>query len=125
MTRKNKIQLEYIINCSPKVLFNRLSSPSGLAEWFADNVTLEGKEFTFHWKGSKEVAELSLFKENKLVRYTWKADDHTYFEFRITQDELTSEVSLIVTDFGYDDETEEITGLWNNHISTLRHVLGS
>jgi uncharacterized protein YndB with AHSA1/START domain len=125
MIRKNKIQLEYIINCSPKVLFNRLSTPSGLAEWFADNVLLEGKEFTFQWKGSQEVADLSLFKENKLVRYTWKSDDHTYFEFRITQDELTGEVSLIVTDFGYEHETAEIVGLWNNHISVLRHIVGS
>jgi uncharacterized protein YndB with AHSA1/START domain len=125
MTRKNKIQLEYTINCSPKVLFNRLSTPSGLAEWFADNVLLEGKEFIFQWKGSQEVAELSLFKENKLVRYTWKADDHTYFEFRITQDELTGDVSLIVTDFGYENETADIVGLWNNHISVLRHVVGS
>jgi uncharacterized protein YndB with AHSA1/START domain len=125
MTRKNKIQLEYIINCSPKVLFNRLSTPSGLAEWFADNVILDGKEYTFQWKGSQEVAELSLFKENKLVRYTWKSDDHTYFEFRITQDELTGEVSLIVTDFGYESETAEIVSLWNNHISVLRHIVGS
>jgi len=125
MTRKNKIQLEYIVNCSPRVLFNRLSTPSGLAEWFADNVILDGKEYTFQWKGSQEVAELSLFKENKLVRYTWKSDDHTYFEFRISQDELTGEVSLIVTDFGFENETAEIVSLWNNHIGVLRHVVGS
>ena len=125
MARKNKIQLEFIINCSPKVLFNRLSSPSGLAEWFADDVHLEGKEYTFFWKGSNEVAELSLFKENKLARYTWKEDEHTYFEFRITQDELTGEVSLIVTDFGNENETNEIISLWNNHIAELKRIVGS
>jgi uncharacterized protein YndB with AHSA1/START domain len=125
MSKKNKIQLEYIINCSPKVLFNRLSTPSGLAEWFADDVHLEGKVFTFIWKGSKEVAEMTLFKENKLVRFTWENNEHTYFEFRITQDELTGDVSLIVTDFGEESETEEITGLWHNHIALLKHVVGS
>ncbi len=125
MTRKIKIQLEFIINCSPKVLFNRLSTPSGLAEWFADDVSLDGKAFTFKWKGSEEVAELSLFKENKLVRYTWKEDDHTYFEFRISQDELTGEVSLLVTDFAYESEASEIISLWNNHIGILRHIVGS
>jgi uncharacterized protein YndB with AHSA1/START domain len=125
MSKKNKIQLEYIINCSPKVLFNRLSTPSGLAEWFADDVHLEGKVFTFIWKGSKEVAEMTLYKENKLARFTWENDEHTYFEFRITQDELTGDVSLIVTDFGEESETEEITGLWHNHIALLKHVVGS
>ena len=125
MARKNKIQLEFIINCSPKVLFNRLSTPSGLAEWFADDVQVEGKEYTFYWKGSSEVAELSLFKENKLARYTWREDEHTYFEFRITQDELTGEVSLIVTDFGYENEANEIIGLWQNHIHELKRIVGS
>ena len=125
MSRKKKIQLEYIINCSPKVLFNRLSTPSGLAEWFADDVRMDGKVFTFIWKGSEEAAELSLYKENKLVRFTWKEDEHTYFEFRILQDELTGDVALLVTDFGEDIEKEEIITLWNNHISLLRHVLGS
>jgi len=125
MTKKAKIQLEYFVKCSPKVLFNRLSSPSGLAEWFADDVVVEGREYTFIWKGSREIAEMTMFKENKLVRFTWKADDHTYFEFRITQDELTGDVSLIVTDFGYEHEKEEIISLWNNHISVLRHVTGS
>jgi uncharacterized protein YndB with AHSA1/START domain len=125
MTKKNKIQLEYIINCSPKVLFNRLSTPSGLAEWFADDVRLEGKMFTFIWKGSEELAELTLFKENKLARYTWKNDDHTYFEFRITQDELTGDVSLIVTDFGEENEIQGIISLWHNHIAVLKHIVGS
>ena len=125
MTKKSKLQLEYTINCSPRVLFVRLSTPSGLAEWFADDVRMEGKEFTFIWKGSEELAELTLFKDNKLVRFTWKEDDHTYFEFRITQDELTNDVALIITDFSNEDEKEEIINLWNNHVATLRYVLGS
>ncbi len=125
MTRKTKIQLEFTVNCSPKVLFARLSTPSGLSEWFADDVRLEGKEFTFIWKGSEEVAELSLFKENKLVRFTWKEDDHTYFEFRISQDELTGDVALIITDFSEESEQGEIISLWNNYVSSLRHVIGS
>lgn len=125
MTKKNKIQLEYTINCSPRVLFVRLSTPSGLAEWFADDVRMDGKEFTFIWKGSEELAELTLFKDNKLVRFTWKEDDHTYFEFRISQDELTNDVALIITDFSDEDEKEDIINLWNNHVATLRYVLGS
>ena len=125
MTDKTKIQLEYPVNCSPKVLFTRLSTPSGLAEWFADDVSIKGKEFTFKWKGAEEMAELVMQKENKLIRVSWIDEPETYFEFRITQDELTGDVSLIVTDFAYEDDREETVGLWNNHINDLKHVVGS
>ncbi|GAP67559.1 activator of Hsp90 ATPase homolog 1-like protein [Bacteroidales bacterium 6E] len=125
MTDKTKIQLEYIVNCSPKVLFNRLSTPSGLAEWFAEDVSISGREFTFKWKGSEEIAELIMQKENKMVRFSWIDDPDTYFEFRITQDELTGDVSLIVTDFVEPEDKEESIGMWNNHINDLKHIIGS
>lgn len=125
MAEKSKIQLEYMVNCSPKVLYNRLSTPSGLAEWFADDVSIRGKEFTFRWKGAEEIAELIMFKENKLVRFSWIDDPDSYFEFRIIQDELTGDVSLVVTDFAEEDEREEVIGLWNNHINDLKHTVGS
>lgn len=125
MTDKTKIQLEYIVNCSPKVLFNRLSTPSGLAEWFAEDVSISGREFTFKWKGSEEVAELIMQKENKMVRFSWVDEPDTYFEFRITQDELTGDVSLIVTDFVDPDDREESIGMWNNNINELKHIIGA
>ncbi|MFW5755229.1 MAG: START-like domain-containing protein [Tangfeifania sp.] len=125
MTDKVKIQLEYVINCSPKVLYNRLSTASGLAEWFADDVQVLGKRFTFIWEGSEQTAEMALHKENKMVRYNWIDGESDYFEFRITKDELTNDVSLIVIDFSEEDEVEETRGLWNAQISDLKHILGS
>jgi uncharacterized protein YndB with AHSA1/START domain len=125
MDDKVKILLEYVINCSPKVLYNRLSTASGLAEWFADDVRVQGKKFTFIWEGSEQTAEISLRKENKLVRFTWLDGEDSYFEFRISQDELTNDVSLIVIDFAEEDEREETADLWNTQIADLKHVLGS
>jgi len=125
MTDKVKIQLEYIINCSPKVLFNRLSTASGLTEWFADDVRVRGKRYTFIWEGSEQVAEMTLHKENRLVRFTWLEDEETYFEFKITRDELTGDVSLLVADFSEEDEQDETRDLWNTQIADLKHVLGS
>lgn len=124
MTEKVKIQLEYVINCSPKVLFNRLSSASGLAEWFAEDVRVKGKKYTFVWEGAEQTAEMTLHKENQLVRYNW-LDNEGYFEFRITQDELTNDVSLIVVDLTSEDEKDDAVELWNSQIEDLRHVLGS
>jgi uncharacterized protein YndB with AHSA1/START domain len=120
-----KVQLEYVINCSPKVLYNRLSSASGLAEWFADDVRVQGKRYTFIWGGSEQTAEMSLRKENRLVRFTWIDDEEKYFEFKISQDELTGDVALIVIDFSEEEEVEETRELWNTQIADLKHILGS
>jgi uncharacterized protein YndB with AHSA1/START domain len=125
MTDKIKIQLEYVINCSPKVLYNRLSTASGLTEWFAEDVRVRGKQYTFIWEGSEQTAEMTLHKENKLVRFTWVDEDETYFEFKITRDELTGDVSLLIVDFCEDGEEEETEELWNTQISDLKHVVGS
>ena len=125
MTDKIKIQLEYVINCSPRVLYNRLSTASGLTEWFADDVRLKGKFFTFIWEGSEQTAEMTLRKENSLVRFTWENEDDAYFEFKIVRDELTNDVSLLIVDFADDDEQEETEELWNSQVSELKHVLGS
>jgi len=126
MTDKIKIQLEYVINCSPKVLFNRLSTASGLTEWFAEDVRVKGKHYTFIWEGSEQTAEMTLRKENKLVRFSWiEEEEDTYFEFRIAQDELTGDVSLMIIDFAEEDEQEESNNLWDTQISELKHVLGS
>lgn len=126
MTDKIKIQLEYVINCSPRVLYNRLSTASGLSEWFADDVRIKGKQFTFMWEGSSQTAEMTLHKENKLVRFNWlEEEEDTYFEFRINRDELTNDVSLIVVDYTDEDEKGDTEELWNSQISELKHILGS
>ena len=82
---KKRILLEYTINSSPKLLFPRLSTPGGLAEWFADDVNVKGKIFTFIWDGSESKAEVLQKKENRYIRFHWLDDEpETYFEFRIT-----------------------------------------
>ncbi len=125
MTEKIKVQFEYVINCSPRVLFNRLSTASGLAEWFADDVRVKGNRYTFIWEGAEQTAEMTLRKENRLVRFNWLDGENNYFEFRISQDELTSDVSLIVIDYSDEDEVEETHELWNTQILDLKRVLGS
>lgn len=129
MAGKTKLQLEYIINCSPKILFNRLSTAAGLTEWFADDVRVKGNLFTFIWGGANEEAEKKIHKENKMVRYEWIGDDldkdESYFEFVITQDDLTNDVSLVIIDFAYKDEIAETSNLWDTQIAKLKQLLGS
>jgi uncharacterized protein YndB with AHSA1/START domain len=127
MAEKIQIQLEYTVNCSPKVLFNRLSTASGLTEWFADDVRVKGNLFTFIWGDTSQSAEKKLHRENKMVRYEWVGDDadESYFEFIINQDDLTNDVSLTIIDFAEEDEIKETSNLWDTQISKLKHLLGS
>lgn len=122
-----KFELEYTLNSSPRVLFSRLSTPEGLCEWFADNVTVDGDVFSFFWQKSESKARLSALKENKLVRFEWldrEDEDSNYFEFRINIEELTGDVALIISDFAEPDEKEDAIYLWDTQITDLKRLLG-
>ena len=122
---KKKFQLEFTLNTSPKLLYTRLSTPSGLAEWFADNVQLDGKNFVFIWDNSEQVAKLLMKKANEYIRFQWLDEDSdTFFEFRITKDELTGDVALLISDFAEEDEIEDATDLWESQVNDLRRAIG-
>jgi uncharacterized protein YndB with AHSA1/START domain len=122
-----KYELEYPLKSSPKVLFPRISTPEGLAEWFADDVTVDGDLFTFLWQKSEAKARLSALKENKLVRFEWTDRDEeesNYFEFRLNIEELGGDMALIITDFAEPEEKEDAIYLWDTQISELKRILG-
>ena len=122
---KNKFELEYSINSSPKIIYARLSTPGGLSEWFADDINIQGDIYTFIWDGAEQQAELVTKKENQHVKFKWiDEDDDSYFEFKIRKDELTGEVALIITDFAEDDEKDDVVDLWDTQIAELKHALG-
>ena len=122
-----KIELEFILNTSVKVLYSRLSTPTGLGEWFADKVNEKDNIYTFEWDGVEESAELIASKDLSMVRFHWleSEDEESYFEFLIVEHELTNDVALIVTDFAIDDEEDEIIELWNTQIANLKRVIGA
>jgi uncharacterized protein YndB with AHSA1/START domain len=122
---KTKLELEYMINTSPVILYNRLSTPEGLSEWFADNVNLSKGKFTFIWENTEHEASVVQKKRNKFIRFHWDDDDEeAFFEFRIRTDELTGDVALLVTDFAEEEEHEDTTGLWDTQIAELKHAIG-
>ena len=129
MDDKIKYELEFPIQASPQLLYQYISSPSGLSEWYADNVNSRGELYTFIWDGSEEQAKLLIKKSSERVKFRWLEDeeegDSYYFEIRIQVDEITKDVSLMITDFADEDEIDESKMLWENMISSLKQVLGS
>jgi uncharacterized protein YndB with AHSA1/START domain len=129
MDNKIRYELEFPLNSSPQLLYQYISTPSGLQEWFADNVNSRGEFFTFIWNDIEENARLASKKTDEKVKFKWvdeaKKDTEYYFELRILEDEITKDVSLMVVDFALEDEVDEAKLLWENQISDLKHVIGS
>jgi len=122
---KTKYELDYPINASTKLIYARLSTPSGLSEWFADDVQLRGKNYAFIWDGAEEEAKIIIKKPNEYIRFKWVDDDEeTYFEFKITKEELTNSVSLVITDFAEENEIEDNKNLWDQQVNGLQRALG-
>ena len=127
MEDKIKYEMEFVIQVSPAMLYTYISTPSGMSEWYADNVNSRGEFFTFIWEGSEEKAKLLTKKSKERIKFQWMEDEGTdyFFELRIQVDEITKDVSLMITDFAEEDEVEEGKLLWRNMIGELKQVLGS
>lgn len=124
---RRKIELEYIFSSSVKVLYARLSTPAGLSEWFAEDVTQKGEQFIFVWNGKEHPATLLEAKPNSFVRFAWDdaEDEEEYFEFSIHVEPLTGDVALLVTDFADEEDVEDSIDLWNKQMDTLHRMLGA
>jgi uncharacterized protein YndB with AHSA1/START domain len=129
MNDKVKYEMEFPIQVSPSLLYQYISTPSGLSEWFADNVNSRGELFTFMWEGSEEEAKLLSKKADDRIKLRWTEDEdeglNYFFEMKIQVDEITKDVSLMITDFAEEGEEDEGKMLWDNMVSDLKQILGS
>lgn len=126
---KIKYELEFGVKASAHMLFPFLSTPSGLSEWFCDDVNSRGEKYTFIWDGDERVAFMVGKKNDKYIRFRWEEDEEEgnkyYFEFSIVVDDITNDAALMVTDFSDEDEVEEDKLLWESQIHELLHTIGS
>ena len=64
---KDHFEIEFVIKSSPQLLYQYLFTPSGLSEWFADNVNSRSEKYEFFWDDSSEEALLIKNKQNDFV----------------------------------------------------------
>ena len=119
-------EIEYVIKSSISVLYERISTISGLSEWFADDVRvdIEGN-YIFDWNGSVEKAKLISKKQNEYIKFQW-IEEETIFEMLILVNPITHDVALIVKDIA-DDEDEKNYKIqnWDLQIQKLKKLLGT
>jgi hypothetical protein len=128
MSDKKKFELEFIVKSSSKILYGCIATPSGLSEWFSDDVNIRDDIYTFFWDGTEEQAKLLSKKNQEFIKFQWlediEAGNSVYFELRIKIDAMTKGVAIIVTDFAEEDEIEESSLLWGSQIDQLRRIVG-
>ena len=127
LMKKEKYHIEYVFDKAGRAsLWNYISSAAGLGEWFADKVRVNGKIYTFTWKGHSADAEIVGMNQNNYIRFHWLEDDNsaTFFEFRLHKNELTGGIVLEITDFVEEHEKNDAINLWETEIKLLRRVLG-
>ena len=126
---KEKFELEYLLKTSLRVLDNMIGSPSGLSEWFADNVTVRDDMYSFEWDGAIEKARLLTRKMNSKMKFKWIEDeeneDDYFFEMNIDIDPMTGIASLKIVDYGYPEDIESAKMLWDQQINDLKRIIGA
>ena len=125
---KEKVQLEYLFNkVSTASLWNSISTPDGLSDWFADSVSVDSEIFTFRWSKVEEEAELLAVRQMNSVRFRWLSEDDedSYFEMKIGSNQLTGDTSLTVVDFADNGEVNDVEDLWNSQIDILKRKIGA
>jgi len=126
MSKKQLFTLEFPVRCSPSILFEFLSTPAGLQEWFADKVDERDSVFSFSWNGSTDKAEVLGSEEDKFIRFHWlHAPTEEYFEFAIEKSEVTNQTILVIRDFAEKKEIKDQSQLWDYQVKELFHRIGS
>jgi len=126
--KKEKIHIEYLLKATSRnILWNAISTPIGMEDWFADKVQIKDKTFTFTWgKTEQRAAEMIGTRIHSFVRFHWTDDEDmkSYFEFKMNYNELTGDYVLEITDFVDPEEKSDQYELWDSQIDTLKRACG-
>jgi uncharacterized protein YndB with AHSA1/START domain len=127
MSSKQLYMLEYPVRCSPPILYEFLSTPAGLQEWFADRVDERDHVFSFSWSGgTPDKAEVLEKEQDKFIKFRWlHTPKDEYFEFRIEKSEVTNLTILVIRDFAEKKEIADQSQLWDYQVKDLFHRLGN
>lgn len=121
-----KFIIEYNMKNAPlALLWTYITTDTGLREWFADEVEIDGKDFKFYWNGALQTAKVVGSRNGIYIRFRW--DDYpqsTFFEMKISKSELADHTTLTVTDFADSDDIDDTKSLWDSQVDALRRILG-
>lgn len=128
---KNKFVADYQINASKKIIFNYLSTASGLEDWFADEVRIdEDKNFIFFFDDEEHHAKVTAMRINLHVKFEFfdpnnpNESDHAFLEFKLEENEITQTMFLKVIDYSDAYNEEENIAIWDGLVGKLKEIIG-
>jgi uncharacterized protein YndB with AHSA1/START domain len=124
-TEKFVFAEEYPFKASPKVLYNYISTPGGLQQWFADNVSVKpDQKYGIEWDGKEHIAVVWK-KPNKSIKFDFQGEDEgNVLEIRLEQGELDGATYLYVTDISKNNNEDDLRDLWDGLVSELKEIVG-
>ena len=125
--KKQQFTLEFLLpDSSVSALWDMVSTPEGLAKWFADKVEYtESDTMLFEWGVQRQKADIVNIKQQEHIRFHWEGmANREFFEFNISKNELTGTLSFTITDFSLPQDLDDDKQLWYSNVSNLRRVLG-
>lgn len=128
----NKISIERELKSkSANIIWSLMSTPEGLAKWFADDVKFSGDVFTFTWGNDwshheVRTAALLEMKDRGYIRLRWSEDEYrdTYLEMRMDKSDITGDYILMITDFAPDGDTDTLEDIWDANMDMLHRSTG-
>ena len=128
---KTKFAFEYEINASKKMLYTYFTTPSGLAQWFADDVNIdEDNIFNFIWEEEDHKAKMVSHRTNSFTKFVFlnadktEGDDPDWVEFKIDLNEMTQTTFIRVQEYSDFDDKEEQAEVWEGLLHTLKETVG-
>lgn len=121
----NIFELEYEVRASSKMVFPYLSTASGLASWFADDVIIKPKgEFDFLWDGEHHIGHVTIKKQNKEVLIDLEGEGN-YVSIELETNEFTQSLFLKIVDASdMADSDEECAEIWDGLVDELKDQFG-
>lgn len=127
---KSKYIGEFELKASADMLYPYISTASGLAEWFADDVILDPRRYyIFKWDGEKVLAKQITPKED-CVRYEFLSDkakevqDPNYIEFILEENDLTQTTFMQIIDYSENPDHDDLDELYGNFVLALKEIVG-
>lgn len=131
---KDCFEHEYEINASQRILYPYLNTPGGLAQWFADDVTIDyDKNFHFHLDGEVHKAKMAATRRDQFVRFEYLPENGhdngngelDFVEFSLEKNDFTDSTFMRIRDSsGEDIDQEELREIWDGLVNNLREMVG-
>jgi uncharacterized protein YndB with AHSA1/START domain len=127
---KTKFIGEYELKASVKLIFNYLTVPSSLEDWFADKVKfIDNQTLDMYWD---EVWHKTHIQNKRCtnntchVKYIFvdQGTDPNTLEFKVEHNEVTRTAFLRVFDYS-EMEDEDAQMLWNSLIEQLKQRISA